>query len=129
MSAITGIGIDLEEISRIDIMLDRWGRHFTEKVFSDAEIAYCEGKRSPAQHFAARFAAKEAFAKALGTGWRGGFRWKDIEVLNDADGKPDLYLRNDAHSLIHHTRIVLSLAHTKTHVVAVVVFQQEDVGV
>jgi holo-[acyl-carrier protein] synthase len=126
MSAITGIGIDLEEISRIEVMLDRWGRHFTEKVFSDDEIAYCERKRTPAQHFAARFAAKEAFAKALGTGWRGGFRWKDIEVLNDADGKPDLYLRNDARTLIQHTRIVLSLAHTKTHVVAVVVFQQAD---
>ena len=126
MSEITGIGIDLEEIERIASMLDRWGRTFAEKVFSDAEISYCDRKHHPAQHYAARFAAKEAFAKALGTGWRGHFRWKDIEVLNDADGKPDLYLRNDAQTLSPNTRIVLSLAHTKTHVVAVVVFQREQ---
>jgi holo-[acyl-carrier protein] synthase len=92
MSAIIGIGIDIEEIGRFESLTDDWGPRFQKKVYTDAEISYCAGKTRPPQHFAARFAAKEAFSKAIGTGWRDGFRWTDVEVRNDGSGKPSFLL-------------------------------------
>ena len=121
---ITGIGIDIEEISRLDEVIQRWGMRFTRRFFTPGEIEYCEGKVRPAQHFAARFAAKEAFSKALGTGWSGAFRWTDIEVINDAAGKPEIRLYNHlaraAQGEIRH----LSLSHSNTYVTAMVVIER-----
>jgi holo-[acyl-carrier protein] synthase len=77
---IYGVGIDLVMISRIEEALQRWGERFREKVFTPGEIQYCGQKRNPAPSFAARFAAKEALAKALGVGIRRGVHWKDVEV-------------------------------------------------
>jgi holo-[acyl-carrier protein] synthase len=124
---IDGLGIDIEEVSRFAALIERWGRQFTGKIFSDEEIAYCESKHRPQQHFAARFAAKEAFAKALGTGWRGQFAWKDIEVAHDANGKPSLRIYNDLKRTVGKKQVEVSLSHTAQYAAAVVIIQHEDV--
>ena len=88
---IFGIGIDHIEVARVkkQIVLDNG---FKEKIFSENEIKYCDGKRNKEQNYAARFAAKEAFFKALGTGWRNGFEFKEVEIINDELGKPEIRL-------------------------------------
>lgn len=91
---IQGLGIDIVEISRIQKALTRFPR-FKEKVFSAQENAYCISKKKPEKHFAARFAAKEAASKALGTGKKG-FSWKDIEVARENGGKPSILLSGNA---------------------------------
>lgn len=123
MSRVTGIGIDLEEIPRFAELLDQWHGRFERKLFTEAEIAYCRGKTLPAQHFAARFAAKEAFAKAIGTGWSGHFSWKDVEVCNDEAGKPSFVLHNSLRERFGAMNIHLSLSHSTSHVTAMVVIQ------
>ena len=85
---IIGIGTDIAEVARISKSIENIS--FKEKVFSKVEIAYCEAKANKAESFAARFAAKEAFFKALGTGWRGGMAFNEVEVMNDELGKPSL---------------------------------------
>src|SRR5450759_4761629 len=89
---IVGLGLDIAEVDRIEASIRRHGRAFVERVFTPAEIAYCERHRNRAERFAGRFAAKEAAMKALGTGWRCGVRWVDIEVIREASGKPALKL-------------------------------------
>jgi holo-[acyl-carrier protein] synthase len=120
---ITGIGIDILEIGRLQHTIDTSGRHFLDKVFSPAEIDYCERKASPTQHFAARFAAKEALSKALATGWSGTFRWKDIEVVNDPSGRPQLVPHGPMVEAIGDATVHVSLSHSDSHVVAVVVLE------
>lgn len=94
---IVGHGIDLVEVARIEKMLADHGERFEQRVFTAAEIAYATGRpRRRAEHLAARFAMKEAVLKALGTGWRGGIRWTDIEVRADALGKPLIHLEGEA---------------------------------
>jgi len=88
---VKGIGVDIIEVQRVARLLERDGR-FAERLFTAAEIAYCEGKHFRAQHYAARFTAKEAFFKALGSGWRDGMGWHEVEVVHDALGKPSLRL-------------------------------------
>ncbi|MBI5647948.1 MAG: holo-ACP synthase [Ignavibacteriae bacterium] len=124
MSSIAGLGIDMEDVARIEEMLARWGRAFATKIFSDSEILYCESKFHPAQHYAARFAAKEAFAKSLGTGWRGQFRWKDVEVRNDESGKPSIHVHGTLAAEVSQYQIHLSLSHTRAQVVAVVALER-----
>lgn len=99
---------------------------FVERVFSPTEIQYCQGKFKKEIHFAARFAAKEAFFKALGTGWRYGMRWEDISVENDELGKPDIILSGKTleffkQNTLNH--IHLSISHTKEYAVAFVVVE------
>jgi holo-[acyl-carrier protein] synthase len=88
---IKGIGVDLVEIGRVRKLLEQ-DNGFVERIFTAREIGYCEGKYFKAQHYAARFTAKEAFFKALGTGFRDGMSWQDVEVENDALGKPRIRL-------------------------------------
>ncbi|MCB2204297.1 holo-ACP synthase [bacterium] len=121
-----GIGVDIEEIRRFEELTGKWGRRFEEKVFTAEEIAYCEGKTLPPQHFAARFAAKEAFAKAIGTGWTGAFRWSDVEVRNDELGKPELLLHNSLQERFGTMRLHLSLSHGGSYVTAMVVIEDSD---
>ena len=123
---IRGVGIDIEEVGRFATLLQRWGRQFTTRIFTDTEIAYCESKHRPSQHFAARFAAKEAFAKALGTGWRGPFAWKDVEIVNDMNGKPIVRLSNEIQRTVGSGSIEISLSHTAQYVAAVVLIHTED---
>src|SRR6476469_10987179 len=96
---IISIGIDIAEVYRIRETIARTPR-FAERVFTDAERTYCESKgAAAAQSYAARFAAKEAFLKALKTGWRGKITWQDMEVVNDADGVPSLNITGEAQTL------------------------------
>lgn len=111
---IVGLGIDTIEIPRIAATLERYGGRFRRRVFTDAEQRYCDRRRRFAQHYAARFAAKEAVMKALGIGLRMGIRWREIEVVNLPSGKPTLKLsgRTAEHAArLGDYRIELSLTH------------------
>lgn len=120
---IKGIGVDIIEILRIKDSLGKYGETFSNKLFTAGEIDYCRSKANPAQHFAARFAAKEACSKALGTGWSGEFEWKSVEVLNDALGKPAILLHGRLAESLKNCNIHLSLSHSDTSVVAFVVIE------
>lgn len=112
-----GLGIDLVEVGRIRDLLTKHGQRFKEKTYTPGEIAYCDGCADPAMHYAARFAAKEAAAKAIGTGlWAEGVDWKDFEITREASGKPVLHLHGGAK--VHAdrqgiTRCLVSLTHTR----------------
>jgi holo-[acyl-carrier protein] synthase len=124
---IYGVGIDLVMISRIEEALERWGERFREKVFTPGEIQYCSGKRNPAPSFAARFAAKEAFVKALGVGIRRGMHWRDVEVKRGPLGKPVLQLHGRARELCQRENIqgvFLSLTHDRSFSSAMVVLER-----
>lgn len=92
---IVGIGADIAEIDRVEAAIVRHGQAFLERVFTPEEIRYCERHKSKYERYAARFAAKEAAMKALGTGWRRGVRWRDIEVRNEPSGKPGIYFTGE----------------------------------
>ncbi|MHB8675826.1 MAG: holo-ACP synthase [Candidatus Acidiferrales bacterium] len=112
---IVGLGVDIAEIDRLEKAVARHGNAFLERVFTPAEIAYCERHRTKFERYAARFAAKEAMMKALGTGWRKGVRWRDIEIKNEPSGKPALHLAGEtaAHaSRLGAKRFLLSMTHT-----------------
>ena len=111
---LSGVGIDLVEVPRIREMLEKHGQRFKERTFTAAEIAYCDGCAEPAMHYAARFAAKEAVAKALGTGiWAEGVSWTDIEVGREASGKPVIILHGMAKEHAGEAACLVSLTHTR----------------
>ena len=119
--AIIGHGIDLVEINRIGEMLKRHGTRFLDRVFTRGEQTYSAGAKRQVEHLAVRFAAKEAVLKALGTGWRNGIAWTDVEVLIEPGGKPFLQLHNAALDIAQNVGIrrwVISLTHTSTHAMA-----------
>ena len=123
---IIGIGADLAEVARIREAIGRHGERFLKRVFTPLEIDYCRGHRNAAERFAARFAAKEALMKALGTGWRRGIRWRDIEVVNAASGQPELNLCGKAQEIFHAlggVQLHLSLTHTEEYALAQVVIE------
>jgi len=123
---IVGLGTDLTEIARIEKSMTRFGERFLERVYTPSEIAYCSRKRSSGESFAARFAAKEAGAKALGTGISRGVSWQEFEVRREPSGKPTLHLSGRAAELAGRlgvTRISLSLAHAREMAMAVVIFE------
>ena len=124
---ILSIGIDIVEVYRIAETLARTPR-FTERVFTEAERAYCDAKgAAAAQSYAGRFAAKEAFLKALKTGWRGKITWHDIEVVSDGDGVPSLRMSGEAATLFEKSGAVhshISISHTAEHAVAQVIFEK-----
>ena len=121
---IEGIGVDVVEIPRIRRAIDVWGATFLNKVFSKQELAYAESKKSPVPHIAARFAVKEAVAKAMSTGWSGGFRWKDVEVENDTSGKPRVHLYGAARKSLDGRKIFVSISHSENVVVALAVIEK-----
>lgn len=123
MAAIRGIGVDVVDVTRMKEMLRDEGDAFTTKVFTEAEIAYCRSKKNPHEHFAARFAAKEAVSKAMQTGWSGEFRWKDVEVMNEPTGAPKIALYGQMADILQGKTIHLSLSHTETTVVAFAVIE------
>ncbi len=112
---IVGTGVDLAEVPRIRASIERFGAKFTGRVFTPAEIAYVERKANRYERYAARFAAKEAGMKAIGTGWRHGVRWQDFEVANLPSGRPTLKLHGVAARFAERLgvrNISLSLTHT-----------------
>jgi holo-[acyl-carrier protein] synthase len=122
---IEGIGVDVVEIERIHEVVSKWGDRFLNKVFTEAELNYADSKLNPFPHIAARFAVKEAVAKALATGWSGGFQWKDVEVQNDVSGKPSVILRGKMKELLKESRILISISHSDTIVVAFAVIEAD----
>jgi len=120
---IRGIGVDVVDVRRMKTMLEKKGEPFIGKVFTESEIAYCRAKKQPHEHFAARFAAKEAVSKAIQTGWSGAFRWKDVEVFNEPSGAPRVQLYNETATLLEGCSLHLSLSHTENTVVAFVVIE------
>jgi len=112
---IVGAGVDLAEVARIRASIVRFGPRFTGRIFTPAEIAYVERKANRYERYAARFAAKEAGMKAIGTGWKRGVTWQDFEVANLPSGKPTLRLHGVAAEIAKHLNvrnISLSLTHT-----------------
>jgi holo-[acyl-carrier protein] synthase len=124
---IISIGIDIIEVRRVREVLARTPR-FAERVFTAAERAYCDSRGAvAAQHYAARFAAKEAALKALQTGWRGGIAWQDVEIASRESGAPFLRLHGPVQELFAKsgaTAVHLSLSHTSEHAIAQVVLEQ-----
>lgn len=125
---IAGTGIDVVEIDRIQRSIDRYGKRFLDRVYLDAEQAYCLRKRNSAESFAARFAAKEAAAKALGTGISYGVNWLEIEVVREPSGRPTLQLHGRAAQIAQSLGVIrtaLSLTHTAQIAMASVLFEDE----
>ena len=120
---VRGVGVDLVRIPRLREVIGRWNERFLLRVFTDGEIAYCRGRRDPVIHFAARFAAKEAGMKALGTGFSLGVQWRDLEVRREPGQRPTLHLSGRAAERANSmgvTRLSLSLSHSRTVALAVV---------
>ena len=123
---IVGSGVDLCEVERIKDAVTRHGRRFLERVYTDREIAYAERKANLYERFAARFAAKEAGMKALGTGWRGGVAWRDFEVTNLPTGRPTLQFHGKAAEFAEKLgvkNITLSITHTRVQAMALVILE------
>ncbi len=123
---ITGIGIDVIQNDRIRSSIERFGDRFLKRIYTEGEIEYCKKCAQPEIHYAARFAAKEAAFKALGTGWAAGVKWKDVEVNRLPSGKPELHLHGEA--LAHATsmnaaRFYVSLTHDQLVSCAVVILE------
>ncbi len=121
---ILGIGVDLVDVHRIDKLLKCWGEKFTSRIFTQNEIEYCHQKINAAECFAARFAAKEALAKALGHGWCEHFKWTDVEVRRKDSGKPSFYINGKTARLLISKRVLLTISHTKSQAVAVVTVEK-----
>jgi holo-[acyl-carrier protein] synthase len=123
---IVGLGVDITEVSRMEAAIARRGRAILERLFTPAEIAYCERHRNRAERFAGRFAAKEAAMKALGTGWARGVRWIDIEVVRQPSGKPTLKLSGAAGAIagsLGVKNIALTITHDGNTALAQVIFE------
>ena len=121
ISMIHGTGVDLIEISRIKNSMKKYSGKFEERVFTSKEIDYCRSKADPSKHFAARFAAKEAVLKSLGTGMAEGITWKDMEILNQASGRPILTLTGKGRDIFESLglrHIHISITHDRQYAVA-----------
>ena len=125
---IYGIGIDLVENDRLAKIIAKWGSKFLQRVFSVGEINYCEKHAQASINYGARFAAKESFLKALGIGLGMGVKLKEIEVVHDKNGKPDLALWGEAKAQIEKRsieKIHLSLSHTRSYASAIVLLEKK----
>ena len=123
---IVGMGIDMEEVERVRAAIERQGRRFLERIYTENERAYCERFKDKYERYAGRFAAKEAAMKALGTGWSRGVRWADIEVVRPQGGRPTLALRGEAGRIADRLgvkHIAISITHTPHQAWAQVIFE------
>ena len=126
---IVGTGVDLVEVARIAASIERFGERFLKRVFTDNEIRYCQSKHNFAERFAARFAAKEAALKAIGTGWRGGVAWREVEVRREPGGRPTIAFAGRAGEYATQLGMrtaSLSLSHTAEHAIAQVILEGND---
>jgi holo-[acyl-carrier protein] synthase len=124
---IVGTGIDIAEVPRVAQAIKRFGQRFLTRVFTEGEIRYCDSKANRIERYAARFAAKEAGMKALGTGWSHGVRWRDIEVLRQPGGRPTLAFHGRAGEFASRLgvgNIALSLTHTADEAMAQVILEK-----
>ena len=123
---IVGTGIDIAEVPRIRKAIERFGDRFVQRVFTPAEILYCDSKANRAERYAARFAAKEAAMKAIGTGWNHGVRWRDCEVTRMPGGRPTLTFHGKAAEFAARLGVkhaALSLSHTAEQAIAQVILE------
>jgi len=121
-------GIDMVECQRLAEMIDRYGDRFLVRVFTPGELAYCSGRRRRVEHLAGRFAAKEAVLKVLGTGWTGGIRWTDVEVINEPSGQPRVRLAGRCREIADAKglgEVRVSISHITTHAIASAVARQD----
>ena len=122
------VGIDLVEIQRIKVAIDRYGERFTHRVFTPWEIEYCLSKINPALSFAGRFAVKEAVFKAIGTGFAEGVKWTSVEVVNDRKGQPQVRLGRAIRNHSGNKKIAISLSHTSEYAVASAILVSDETG-
>ncbi|HEX4784866.1 MAG TPA: holo-[acyl-carrier-protein] synthase [Candidatus Sulfotelmatobacter sp.] len=123
---IVGTGIDIAEVPRIRQSIERFGNRFLHRVFTDGEIRYCDSKANRFERYAARFAAKEAAMKALGTGWNHGVRWRDCEVVRMPGGRPTIAFHGKAGEFaakLGTKNTALSITHTAEHAFAQVILE------
>jgi holo-[acyl-carrier protein] synthase len=123
---ILGTGVDIAEVPRIRESIERYGERFLRRIYTDGEIQYCESKASRFESYAARFAAKEAGMKALGTGWNHGVRWRDIEVVRSKGQRPTIQFHGQAAAIAEKLgtkNIALSLTHTSEEALAHVILE------
>lgn len=114
---IFGIGIDIIEIERIQNSVEKFKDTFLNKIYTQTELDYCLSKKNKYQHLAARFAAKEAIAKAVATGWSKGFRWKDIEIFNESSGMPNVTLYGNLKKFLGENKALkITMSHSKHYV-------------
>lgn len=118
-----GIGNDILEIERMRGSVDRHGQHFINRIFTQKEQDYCYKFQDPIPHFAGRFSAKEAIAKALGTGFGAHLNWHDIEILNDDLGKPIVLFSDAAKQKFNHPHVLVSISHSQTQAIAVALWE------
>jgi holo-[acyl-carrier protein] synthase len=124
---IVGLGIDIAEVDRIERAIRRYGQRFLQRVFTPAEIDYCQSKANAFERFAGRFAAKEAAMKAIGTGWRRGVAWRDFEVVREPSGRPIIRFSGVAAGFVERlgaTRALVSITHTAAQAIAQVILEQ-----
>ncbi len=118
---VFGIGTDIIECSRIEDMIAKHDKIFVDRVFTPDEIEYCSGRKASSQHFAGRWAAKEAILKAIGTGWAKGIKWTDIEIRNEPGGQPIVNLTGAALEICRSkgvTTVLISISHCKAFATA-----------
>jgi len=123
---IVGTGIDIAEVPRIRQSIERFGDRFLQRIYTPGEIRYCESKANRAERYAARFAAKEAAMKALGTGWSHGVRWRDCEVVRQPGGRPSIAFHGKAAEFAARLGVknaALSLTHTAEQAMAQVILE------
>ncbi len=123
---IVGTGIDITEVPRIAESIQRFGDRFLRRVYTEGEIKYCDSKANRIERYAARFAAKEAAMKALGTGWSRGIRWRDIEVYRQPGSRPTIRFHGNAAEVaarINARNVALSLSHTPEQAIASVILE------
>jgi holo-[acyl-carrier protein] synthase len=128
---VVGIGTDITECLRIAQMIERHGELFVSRVFTPAEIDYCRSRRMATQHFAGRWAAKEAVLKAIGTGWKRGISWRDIEVRNTPGGRPVARLQGGTREMAEKLGVrcvLVSISHCRSHATAYAVALDELPG-
>ena len=114
---ILGIGIDIIEINRIRRSIEKFEGRFLNKIYTETELDYCLSKKNKYQHFAARFAAKEAISKALATGWNKEFRWKDIEIFNEKSGMPNVKLSGNLEKFLGDEKsLKITMSHSEHYV-------------
>ena len=123
---IVGTGIDIAEVPRIAESIEKFGERFLNRIFTDGERRYCDSKANKHERYAARFAAKEAGMKAIGTGWNHGVRWRDVEVVRMPGGRPTIQFHGKAAEFaakLGTRNVSLSLTHTKDHAIAQVILE------
>jgi holo-[acyl-carrier protein] synthase len=123
---IVGTGIDIAEVPRIRQSIERFGDRFLHRVFTEGEIRYCDSKANRIERYAARFAAKEAAMKALGTGWNHGVRWRDVEVARQPGHRPTITFHGKAAEFAQKlgtANIALSISHTAEQAIAQVILE------